>query len=233
MNFSVNIRENQDTKAHLISLSLPEVSMNMKRLFPFKNIGEGSSKWYQKIGVSLTVDAKNTMRGTDTLFFKRETFMNMKNGIKYAVPISTSFQLFNYINVSPSFSLDNIYTGKIIEERVLTVDDNQINETVRKDTIYGFNYPYDFIFSVPFSTKLYGVFNINKGRVKAIRHVISPSYLLIIDPIFVRKCGDFTDTIIMKIKKLNITPITTITSTDTPHQENQVQSALTFPIIWK
>lgn len=176
MNFSVNIRENQDSKTNTVNLNLPEVSMNMKRLFPFKNVGEGNSKWYQKIGVSLTVDAKNEIKGADSVFFHRETFMNMKNGIKYAIPISTSFQLFNFINVSPSFSFNGrFYTGKIIENQASIIENNEIVQSIRKDTVYGFNYPYDFLFSVPFSTKLYGVFNINKGRVKAIRHVISPS----------------------------------------------------------
>jgi hypothetical protein len=175
-NFSINVRGTQDTKSGTINVSLPAIAVNMKRIFPFKNIGEGTSKWYKKIGVSVTIDSKNEIKAGDSTFFTRQTLNDMKNGIKYSIPVSTSFTLLHFINVSPSFSLTGrIYSSKILETPILLIEDDQIINSVRKDTVYGFNYPYDFSFSLPLSTKIYGLFNINKGRVKAIRHVMSPS----------------------------------------------------------
>lgn len=175
-NFSANMGINLNTKTQLLNLNLPTLAFNIKKQFPFKNLGTGSNKWYQKIGYSLNVNARNTVTTTDTLFWREQTLYEMKNGLKYSIPINTSFKLFEFVNVSPSIN----YTGRIyaqyLQEKNIYYLNNDVPVSgITNDTITKINHPFDFSFSLPFSTKLYGIFNINKGRLQAIRHVMSPS----------------------------------------------------------
>ena len=48
------------------------------------------------------------------------------------------------------------------------------NDTIPQQGL-GLYHVYDFSFSAPFSTKIYGKFQFKKGRIAAIRHVVSPS----------------------------------------------------------
>jgi len=175
-NFSASMGINLNTKTQLLNLNLPTLSFNIKKQFPFKNVGTGSNKWYQKIGYSVNINAKNTVTTIDTLFFREQTLYEMKNGLKYSIPVNTSFKLFEFINVSPSIN----YTGRIYaqylqEKNIYYIKNDIPTQGIVNDTINKINHPFDFRFSLPFSTKLYGIFNINKGRLQAIRHVMSPS----------------------------------------------------------
>ncbi len=176
LNFSANFGVNQNTKTHSVNLNLPTISLNVKKQFPFKQIGTGGSKWYQKIGFSVNVNAKNSVSTGDSTLFTESTFNKMKNGLKYSIPISTSFKLLEFINVSPTISYTGrLYSKYLIERNILYVDNDELKEGITNDTINKLSHPFNFSFSVPFSTKIYGTFNINKGRFKALRHVMSPS----------------------------------------------------------
>ncbi len=177
-NFSANIRGNQNTMDTIkkVSLEFPTVSLNMQRQFPFKNLGSGTSKWYQKIGVTLNINAKNSINTIDTLLFTKQTIYNMKNGLKYSIPVSTSFNLLNYITVSPSFNYTGrLYSSRIIEHNILLPNDDVVDNEVGKDTLQQLSHPFDFNISVPFSTKVYGILKFKKGKIEAVRHVFSPS----------------------------------------------------------
>ena len=186
-NFNASIRATQNTKNNSFNLLLPSLSFNIKRQFPFKNFGVGTNKWYQKIGYTLNIEGKNSLTTLDTTIFERDNLYKMKNGLKFNLPVNTSFSLLNYINVSPSFTFKGrLYTNYIKQNNILLVDNNEIVSAIKKDTVYRVTFPFDFSFSFPMSTKVYGIFNINKGRVQAIRHVLSPSLSFTYRPDFSR-----------------------------------------------
>lgn len=177
-NSSASINATQNTSTKMVNLTLPTLSLNMKRLFPFKQkSGSGKTKWYEKIGIGFSSSLKNSVNIRDSLLFTEQALYEMKNGLKYNIPISTSFKILKFINVSPSFT----YNGRVylnsVEKKVMLMpnDTNGLSETVLTDTLQGIKHPFDFGFSVPFSTKLFGTFNFKKGKIKAFRHVLSPS----------------------------------------------------------
>lgn len=187
-NFNAILRGTQNTKNRSINLLLPDISFNIKRQMPFKGFGIGTHKWYQKIGYTFTLKAKNSLTTGDSTLFQKDVLYKMKNGLQYTLPISTSFTLLNYINVSPSLNFKGrIYSNYIRQNNVLLVEENEIINAIKKDTIYNVTFPFDFNFSFPMSTKVYGIFNINKGRVQAIRHVMSPSLSFNYRPDFSRE----------------------------------------------
>lgn len=175
-NFSANANFTQNTSTHSVNLTLPTIAFNMKRIFPFEDLGTGK-KWYQKIGVGMNSSFKNSVTTIDSVFLTSQTFNNMKNGFKYSVPISTSFKLLNYFNVSPSFNYEGrVYTDYIQKREVYTFDRNDsLVTSFTNDTINALRAPFDFSFSLPVTTKVFGVFKFKKGKINAIRHVVTPS----------------------------------------------------------
>lgn len=175
-NLSSNLNYTQNTATKTTNLSLPVVSLNMKTVFPFESLGKGQ-KWYQKIGVSVSTSLKNTVNSPDSTLLTMQTLSNMSNGFKYSVPISTSFKLFKYFTVAPSINYNGRIYGDYIEKRqIQMIDENDsIYYNVASDTIKGFRHPMDFSFSVPIRTKIFGLYKFKKGKINAIRHVVTPA----------------------------------------------------------
>ncbi len=174
--FSANVNSSQNLTEKTVNLTFPSLTFNMNRIFPFKGKSStSSSNWYQKIGISMNSNLANQINTFDTLLFKEKTLYNMENGFKYSVPIGTSFNILKFVNVSPSIS----YNGRIYTRSIRKYNEKLINgemiDTAWIDTLRNINHVYDFGFSVPFSTKLYGIFNFRKGKIKAFRHVLTPS----------------------------------------------------------
>ena len=161
-----------------VSFSAPNVSLNVQRFFPFKRRHQtGSAKWYEKIGSTFRANFTNSVPTIkDSLLFKQEMFDKMRYGIKYDMPINTSFNVLKYIQVSPSVN----YTGRIYPNYMLKYasgyDPSTDKYTYTTDTISAIRHCYDFSTSVSASTKLYGIFQFNNAkRIKAFRHVLTPS----------------------------------------------------------
>ncbi len=173
-NFGANVEQNSKTK--IIAITLPSFSTSMRKIFPFKNLGTGQGKWYQKINVGLNINARNSVRTTDSTIWTRQTLTDMRHGMQFRVPISTSFSLFRFITVSPSFSAGaRLYASKIEQTPITLVENGKMVSKMRADTIHGLFFPYDFNTSVSFSTQIFGMYRFKKGKLKAFRHLIKPS----------------------------------------------------------
>lgn len=177
-NMSMNANATQNLRDSTINLQLPTISFNMSKFYISKLFNKNTgNKWYDKIGISFTSNLQNKVFTEDSLIWKiyeeekqQMLFKKMESGFKYDVPLNTSFKVFEWINVSPSLN----YHGRIYPNRIKKSFYEDTDSLVT-DTIWGFNHNADFSFSMPLSTKLYGLFQINKGRVKAMRHVASPT----------------------------------------------------------
>jgi len=173
-NLSLSANASQNASDSSVTVSLPQLSISMNRIYPFKRKNKiGSDRWYEKIGVSYTGSVSNTYSGYQSDLFTSDLIKDWKNGMKHSIPVSTSFQLLNNITVSPSVSYtERWYTNKI--KQSWDIDE----QSVVRDTLWGFNRVYDYSTSVSLSTKLYGMYQpwrIFGDKVQAIRHVLTPS----------------------------------------------------------
>ena len=97
----MSISQNSQNKS--LSVTLPTVVFNVSRFYPFKRKERmGKERRYEKISMQYTGKMTNSVTTTEDKIFSKETLDNMKNGIEHNIPISASFNLFNYINISPS-----------------------------------------------------------------------------------------------------------------------------------
>jgi hypothetical protein len=171
---SMNLRHSQNSRDSTISLSFPQLTFNMSRIYPFKSkFSSGKEKWYEKIGLSYSMDMQNSINTKENLLMKSSLIKDWKNGIKHSIPFSTSFKALKYITISPSVN----YNERWYTQKIKKAYNEQKQQVVISDTIYGFTRDYDYAVSMSASTKIYGDFvPLNpKSSIKGIRHVITPS----------------------------------------------------------
>jgi hypothetical protein len=170
-NFSANMSATQNLTSKSISLELPSLALNMKTMLPFKRkVSSGNPRWYEQISVGFSSNLKNSLSIGDSMLFTKEAINRMNNGLRYSVPVSTSIKLLKHFRLNPSIN----YTGRVYTSYLEQKWDPDENEYVA-DTIRGLRHVYDYGFSSPLNTTLYGLFQFKKGPIAAIRHVMSPS----------------------------------------------------------
>lgn len=180
---SGNLRHSQNSRDTTISLTLPQVTFNMSRLYPFKSKNRsGKEKWYEKIGLSYSMDMQNTINTKENKLMSSSLIKNWQNGVKHSIPVSTSMKALKYITISPSFNYGERWYTQQIRKKY-----NPVAEQIEiSDTLYGFTRNWDYSFSVGASTKIYGNFlPLNpKSKIKGIRHVMTPSINFSLKPDF-------------------------------------------------
>ena len=171
---STNFSHSQNSQDSTVSLSFPNVVFNVARIYPFRRKNaSGKQRWYEKISLSYTGTLGNNVTVKERDLFTSAMFKKMKNGVNHQIPISTSFNLFNYLNISPSAN----YQERWYFRKIDRVWDPVAKTDVPGDTTTGFYRLYDYRFSVSGSTKIYGMFQFKKkdGLIRAIRHMLTPT----------------------------------------------------------
>jgi len=116
---------------------------------------------------------QNSLTAKQDEFIHKSLIKDWRNGMKHSIPISATFNVLKYINVTPSVQLtDRMYTTKVRRHW----DPAAMAEVC--DTSYSFYNVWDFQASVSLDTKLYGFYQPMKflgDKVKMIRHVLTPS----------------------------------------------------------
>lgn len=170
---TASLRHTLQTRDSTVSMQFPQVSFNMSTIYPLKRkVAIGAPRWYEKISVGLSSSLNNTMNAKEADFFTTSTLRRMKTGIMHQIPIATSFNLFNFINIGPSFNYTEFWYLNSIEKRWNAYPDSAHIEI---DTIQGFRRAYQYSGGISFNTKIYGMFQFRKGsKIQAIRHVVTP-----------------------------------------------------------
>ncbi|MDE7350039.1 MAG: LPS-assembly protein LptD, partial [Muribaculaceae bacterium] len=171
---SASMNISQRTQDSTLAVSFPNLNVTLSQVAPFKRKhAAGAEKWYEKIKLSYSGQFQNSLTAQQNVFFKKSLIKDWRNGLRHSVPVSATFSVLKYINVSPSISMtDRMYTSKIKRDW----DPNKSAEVL--DTCYGFYNLFDFSASLSADTKLYGFYKPMKflgDKVQMIRHVLTPS----------------------------------------------------------
>ena len=170
---SFNITQNM--RDSTLSLTLPNLSISLSKFYPFKRkVLVGKQKWYEKISMSYSGTLSNSISTKEDQILHSSLIKDWNNGMRHSIPISSSFTIFKYINVVPSFDYTERWYTKKVNQSWNT--DRQILE---KDTVYGFNRVFNYSLGVSANTKIYMFYEPNQkiwgDKIQKIRHVITPS----------------------------------------------------------
>ena len=187
MNLSMSARHTQNTSTHDFSLELPSLNLSVSSLTPFAKKNGSNTKWYEQIRLSYNGSMMNRINTKDTIVFSEnyaQAFNSLVTGARHSIPISTNIKLFKgAINFSPSMNYaENWGINSIVKQY------DPISKKVITRDSQGFTRQYNYSFSANAQANIYGTFsNIKLGKLRAIRHTMSPSvgfsYVPEIDPI--------------------------------------------------
>ena len=203
-NLSANLRHSQNVQTKKVNLTLPDVSYNMSRIYPFKNLGKLGKTALGKLSISHRFTGKieltngsvgSSLSGLNIINssnnFSEQIDFNADNinsiidrskiGGKHTIPISTSFNLLKYFTVSPSMNYDEIWYLK-----KLNYSFNELENGIEIDTTNSFQRAWSYSTALALSTRIYGTVFFKKGKIKAIRHVISPEISMSFSPDFTK-----------------------------------------------
>ena len=174
----------QRTQDSTLNISLPNLTISLSQIRPFKRKNaSGPERWYEKIQLSYSGRLQNSITAKQDEILQKSLLKDWRNGMSHNVPISATFTLFKYINLTASVNFtDRMYSNKIMRDW-----DPQASAVVN-DTVYGFYNVYDFNAGVSMQTKLYGFYTPMKflgDAVKQIRHVLTPSVSFTCAPDFI------------------------------------------------
>jgi len=169
-NMSVTATHSQNTNTQQITMTLPSLTINMNKIFPFAGKGGIQKTPIQKMGFNYTMQGEYRINTTDDNFFTKKMFETAKSGIQHRTGTSTNIKVMQHFTLSPSINYKEVWNFDYVKK---TYDPTE--NIVVTDTISGFKTFREYNTGVSLSTNIYGTFKFNKGRLKAIRHTFRPS----------------------------------------------------------
>ena len=174
-NVSGSMNISQRSSDSTISLTLPNISISMSRIYPLKRKNAiGKERWYEKISMSYSGTLDNRIDTKEKLLLTSSLSKDWKNGMMHSIPVSATFNALKYINISPSANYTERWYLQSYDKSWDKASQQEV--TTMKE---GFHRVYDYNFGVSASTKLYGFYipirSIFGDKIDRIRHVVTPS----------------------------------------------------------
>lgn len=175
LSISVNGLHSQNSRDSSYSITLPNITLNVNRFYPLKRKNRvGGEKWYEQFALSYSTTLQNKINFKASEIREPDFWDKMQTGMTHNFSIGLpTFTLFKYITLAPSVSYGmNWYFSS--QSQYYNPETDKV-ETIRTGLFEDFGISQNFSASASLSTRLYGLFNFKHGKLKAIRHMISPS----------------------------------------------------------
>ena len=170
-NIAIGANHTQNSVTRDIELRMPDVVFNVNTLYPFRRKEPvGPQKWYENLGIALNTNAKSFTRFNDSIGgIGNQITDNLQWGASHSVPVTLSLPQMGAIQLAPSVS----YTERWYQQKSFYKWNGLLNKLDTSVT-KGFYTAREMSFGLSASTRIFGMFTFNKGRVTAIRHEIRP-----------------------------------------------------------
>ncbi len=172
---TTSLRHNQNIQTGQLNLTLPDLALTMNRLYPFRRkIPIGEKKWYEKVNVNYALVGRNELSTFDSLIFSSPDILDdFQNGIRHTANIGFgTYKIMKYFNLGilPNLQYNEYWYFKTISKVY-----NPELDTVFVNDINGFQTARELNgISTDLTTNLYGLYNFKKGKIRAIRHQMTP-----------------------------------------------------------
>lgn len=169
-NLSAAMNESFNAQTGIMNLKLPTVSLSSVTFYPLRRkVASGSYRWYENISLSYVMNADNNLTTPDSLILTRAVLGAMKYGVQHRLSAQNSVKVLKHLNWNNSVAYNERWHWSTIRKGIDSTGALCI------DTVRGFRSNRDVSFTSSLTTRLYGMFNIKYGPIRALRHVVNPS----------------------------------------------------------
>ena len=194
MSLSVNVLHSQNSRDSSYSFTLPNITFNVNRFYPFKRKNRvGKERFYEQISFSYGATMQNKVGFKASEFGMNKDMLNrMQNGVNHSFSIGLpNFTLLKYFQFSPSVSYGMNWFFRE-QYREYNPETNRV-ETFMTDQFSTFGVTQNYSGGISMNTRLYGMFNFGKrSRLQAIRHMITPAMSFSFSPNLATKANGYT-----------------------------------------
>lgn len=189
--FNAELRHSQNTQTRVMDITLPNMTLRMNTIFPFKRKNITKERWTDNIALSYSSEFRNFVKTTDTTLFTTQTLNNIQTGLQQKASVSTNFRMAKYLNVSPAINYDETW---LLKKYKLTFDPDSViyKDTITFDTlrfkaptesfVNDFGAFRNFNASLSVNTQIFGTKKWSKGWLRGVRHTMKPSLSFIYKP---------------------------------------------------
>lgn len=172
-NFTAKVGHSQNSLDRSVVLNVPSGQFSVGRFYPFRwSPNSTGKKWYEKIEMRYTSSFENKIKAREDSIFMPDILSKMRNGFQHSIPLSASFKPITNMTFTPSLDYQGIlYFSQIEKSYDAEHDSIIINRTNQLNYIQTLAPN----FNLSYAPRLYGYFDFRKGRIKTIRHTMSPS----------------------------------------------------------
>ena len=174
INFSVNASHSQNMRDSTYSVTFPNLTFSVSRIYPFaKKERVGKKALYEDISLTYGFTFDNRVNFKSTEVSDPNFFNKVTNGLNHNISIGLpSLTLLKHLNFTPTVRYNTKWYFKSIDKQW----DGTAVVTDTAAAFSKFGMVHEYGFSSSLSTQIYGIVNFKKGgMVEAIRHVVRPS----------------------------------------------------------
>ncbi len=185
-NLTAALGHSQETQSKTISVTLPDISLNMSTINPFDSKNRvRKQRFYEKITMGYSMQTKNTISTREDLLFTKAALKQFQNGVNHQIPVSLAFNVGQFFNFNANGSYNERWYFQSSRQYLLTTKNGL--DSIVKDTVGGFKRAGEYSIGMGMSTKLFykkiflkpTLFNI-----VGIRHIVTPNFNLSYKPDF-------------------------------------------------
>ena len=171
VNLSVSATHSQNTQTKSVNMTLPSLTANMERIYPFAKRNGIKKGIVQNINFQYSMRGDNRISSTDDIIASKGLFYGAKSGMQHSIPIATNFKVAKYFNFTVGGNYNEVWTNQTIRKKDYDI---MLDALPEQDTIKGFDRFAQYNFNAALNTTLYGVFNFKQDKkIQSIRHVIN------------------------------------------------------------
>lgn len=190
VSLTATARHNQNSSTGRVDLVVPSIGINVSRFeLPLSRLLDPdavTSKWYDRIGVTYALKTEQKISGTDSTLFEEGLAGLLERavaGVRHTATASTQIKA-GFVSLTPNVSYNGYWNFAALDKAVSP----DVPDSVVTDTLRGFYADGDWRLGLSANTKFYGTFNNRgEGRLRALRHVITPQVGFSYNPAFQRQ----------------------------------------------
>jgi hypothetical protein len=196
ISLTAGLSHSQNARSNTITVNFPQVRFQTQTIYPFrgKNRGGATRDWqalYRDFNIRYTNELRSTFTGSDSSFFSPETFRESQHGFRQDITGGTSFRLFRYFSLNPSFSYGDVTyirtqsqeldrtTGVIVDSTFNEFGELVLDTTrfgaITVDTLTGLRTYRTFSAGVSLNTQIFSTLQLGQGWLRGVRYTAKPS----------------------------------------------------------